>query len=152
MTRRRMLMLLIATVVGVAGCTSHAGQAATPPTAPPTATSADATIHPADVVSTLRQHGFTVTGVHPADVTAMFALEQDQATIDGTSSFIATFGNTTGRQAWLELLAGLGRAGVVGTGTTRGDLWGVNPTKEQGGLQLAARIAAALGGHTTVGA
>jgi hypothetical protein len=133
MTRRRMLMLLIATVVGVAGCTSHAGQAATPPTAPPTATSADATIH-------------------PADVTAMFALEQDQATIDGTSSFIATFGNTTGRQAWLELLAGLGRAGVVGTGTTRGDLWGVNPTKEQGGLQLAARIAAALGGHTTVGA
>jgi hypothetical protein len=106
------------------------------------------TIHPADVAAALRQHGFTVTGAHPADPAPLYAVEADEGTVNGADSAIATFGNVAGREAWLEMVTTFGRAAVVGSGDRPGDLWGVNPSKEQGGLALAAKIAGELGGHT----
>jgi hypothetical protein len=134
---------LLAVAVFAAACTGNH-----PAKDTPTVTTTGP-LRPADVATVLRGHGFTVAGEHPSDPAAMFALEENDATIDGTEAGIATFGNVQGREAWLEMIAGVGRAAVVGSGDKPADLWGVNPAKEQGGLALAAKIAKALGGHTT---
>jgi hypothetical protein len=140
----RPIALLAIAALAAAACTSSH-----PAKDTPTVTTTGP-LHPADVATVLREHGFTVAGEHPSDPAAMFALEEDDATIDGTEAGIATFGTVQGREAWLEMILGFGRAAVAGTGDEPSDLWGVNPTKEQNGLTLAAKIAKALGGHTAV--
>jgi hypothetical protein len=92
----------------------------------------------ADVVSGLMSAGFAVAKVHPSDVTVLFAREEVNGTINGVASSITVFSTTGGREAWLSYVLGFGRAAVVGAGDQQSDLWGVNPTKEQGGLDLAA--------------
>jgi hypothetical protein len=139
----RVAALLGLVALVAAACNHQSGRAA------PVAATESAAIRPADVATVLREHGFTVAGEHPSDPPAMFALESNDATVDGTEAGIATFGTVQGREAWLEMIAGFGRAAVVGSGDKPGDLWGVNPVKEQGGLALAAKIARAMGGHTT---